>query len=173
MDDVFVNISETRSALLESWGNKLSEKFNTILWNISHNMHELLDKLYKVPIKMGIILIAFHWKKKGSNFDLTKWVTGGTKIRPGIPSNSRIFESNWHDIDSQIDLTLRVKWLGILGQILVPPVTQLFRSKESIFLSVLHTQYWRTFYFITLRPFNWAIDLLLALIYWFSDDYHS
>ena len=44
-----------------------------------------------------------HWKKKWSYFDLKSWVTGGTKIRPGIPSNSRIFESNWLDILSQFD----------------------------------------------------------------------
>ena len=36
----------------------------------------------------------FHWKKKSSHFDLKNWVTGGTKIQPGIPSNWKIFESN-------------------------------------------------------------------------------
>ena len=34
------------------------------------------------------------WYKKN-------WVTGGTKIWPGIPSNWRIFESNKLDIGSQ------------------------------------------------------------------------
>ena len=52
---------------------------------------------------------SLHWKKKLSHFDLISWVTGGTKIRPGIPSNWRIFESNWLDIESQIDWILRVK----------------------------------------------------------------
>ena len=36
-----------------------------------------------------------HWKKKWSHFDLKSWVTGGTKIWPGIPSNWRIFELYW------------------------------------------------------------------------------
>ena len=30
-----------------------------------------------------------------SHFDLKSWVTGGTKIWPGIPSNWRIFELIW------------------------------------------------------------------------------
>ena len=64
---------------------------------------------------------AHHWKKKWSHFDLKSWVTGGTKIRPGIPSNWRMFESNWVDIENQFEidfhkekkLTLNVKsiWL--------------------------------------------------------------
>ena len=41
-----------------------------------------------------------HWKKKCSHFDLKSWVTGGTKIWPGISSNWRIFESNWLASDS-------------------------------------------------------------------------
>ena len=53
--------------------------------------------------------VAFHAKshyenhmKIYSHFDLESWVTGGTKIWPGIPNNWRIFESNWLDIESQI-----------------------------------------------------------------------
>ena len=77
-------------------------------------------------------------KKKWSHFDLKSWVTGGTKIRPGIPSNWRIFESNWLDIESQFWNQLStssqfysniLQLLEIPGRILVPPVTQLFRSK--------------------------------------------
>ena len=68
-----------------------------------------------------------HWKKKWSHFDLKSWVTGWTKIRPGIPSTWIIFESNWFDIESQIVNTLQL--LGIPTRILVPPVTQLFMSK--------------------------------------------
>ena len=37
---------------------------------------------------------------------LKDWVTGGTKIQPRIASNWRIFESNWFDIECQIDATL-------------------------------------------------------------------
>ena len=36
------------------------------------------------------------------HFDLTSWVTGGIKIRPGIPSNGRIFESLWFSISKLI-----------------------------------------------------------------------
>ena len=50
-----------------------------------------------------------HWKKKWSHFDLKSRVTGGTKIRPGISSNWRIFESNWLSISSQNSI-LRVSW---------------------------------------------------------------
>ena len=82
--------------------------------------------------------LVIHWKKKWSHFDLKSWVTGGTKIRPGIPSNRRMIESNWLDIESQILNWLSIsnqfdsnilQLLGIPGRILVPPVTQLFRSK--------------------------------------------
>ena len=47
-----------------------------------------------------------HRKKKWSHFDLKNWVTGGTKIRPGIPSN-------WLDIVSRLKLTLNIEsiWL--------------------------------------------------------------
>ena len=69
-----------------------------------------------------------HWKKKWSHFDQKSWVTGRTKIWPGIPSNWRIFESNWLDIESQLDSNI-LQLLGIPGRILVLPVTRLFRSK--------------------------------------------
>ena len=45
-----------------------------------------------------------HWKKKLSHFDLNSWVTGGTKIWPGIPSNWRMFELNWLDIERQFEI---------------------------------------------------------------------
>ena len=60
--------------------------------------------------------------EKWTHFDLKRWVTGGTKIWPGIPSNSRTFESNWLDIDSQFDSNI-LQLLGIPSRILVPPVT--------------------------------------------------
>ena len=69
-----------------------------------------------------------HWKKKRSHFDLKNWVTGGKKIRLVIPSNWRIFESNWLDIKSEIVLNI-LQLLWIPGWILVPPVTLLFRAK--------------------------------------------
>ena len=45
------------------------------------------------------------------SFDIKSWVHGGTKIRPGIPSNWRIFESYWHDNKSQIDNLTHIIWL--------------------------------------------------------------
>ena len=84
--------------------------------------------------KNGVILT---WKSK---------VTGWTKIRTGIPSNWRIWvkltrywESNWLDIESQIDSILRVKltrywesnWLDIESQI-----DSILRVKLSIYLSI-------------------------------------
>ena len=47
----------------------------------------------------------------------------GTKIRPGIPTNWRIFESIDSIFDSNILQLLSISW-----RIIVPPVTLLFRS---------------------------------------------
>ena len=66
-------------------------------------------------IRMEVILTQIHWRKKLSHFDLKSWVTGGAKIRPGIPSNWKIFESNWLDVESQFELTLNIKsiWVNL------------------------------------------------------------
>ena len=69
-----------------------------------------------------------HWRKKRSQFDLKSRVTGGSEIRPGIPSNWRIFESNCLSISSQFDSNV-FQVLGIPGRTLVQLVTQLYRSK--------------------------------------------
>ena len=98
-----------------------------------------------------------HWKK-WSHFDLKSWVTGGTKIQPGITSNWRMFESNWLEIENQNDnstLNSESIWisissqfdsnilqlLGIPGRILVPPVTQLVRLKWLDFFFLWGTQH--------------------------------
>ena len=60
--------------------------------------------------KRGAWLV--HWKKKWSHFDLKSWVTGGTKIRPGISSYWTILESYWLDIESQFDSNI-LQLLGI------------------------------------------------------------
>ena len=85
----------------------------------------------------GIYNPCIHWNKKGSQFDLKSWVTGGTKIRPGISSNWRTVDVNWLDIECQFKLTFNIESISfkyspitrIPGRILVPPVTQLFMSK--------------------------------------------
>ena len=122
------------------------------------------------------------------HFDIKSWVTCWTKIRQGKVDNWKIFESNWLNVNSQIDSTLRVKltqhwepnslniesqihstlrvkftqhwesnwlkhwesnWLNIEsqidsnilqlltlpGRIIIPPVTQLLRSKWLNFFS--------------------------------------
>ena len=77
-------------------------------------------------------LMIHSLKEKWRHFDLKSLVTDGTKIRPGIPSNWRIFESNWVklclSISSQFDSNI-LQLLGIPDRISVPPVTQFFRSK--------------------------------------------
>ena len=73
-----------------------------------------------------------HWKKKLSHFDLKSWVTGGTKIRYGIPSNWKIFESKWLDIESQFDSNI-LQLLGIPAQILFRQWLNFLGQNESIF----------------------------------------
>ena len=72
--------------------------------------------------------LSANWKKNWSHFDLKSWVSGGTKTRSGIPSIWKIFEWNWVDIESQFYSNI-LQLPGNPGRILVPPVTQLFRSK--------------------------------------------
>ena len=96
-----------------------------------------------------------HWKEKWSHIDLKIWVTGGSKFDPifrvigeylsqfdsilWVNSNwlsicsqfdSNIFQllTNWLSLSSQFDSNIQ-QLLGIPGRIIVPPVTQIFRSK--------------------------------------------
>ena len=110
-----------------------------------------ISALLSVPLTDKLILhrisFPFHlmksrtfppnWKKKLSHFRLKSWVNCETKIWPGIPSNWRIFESNWLSISSQFNSKHILQLLGIPGRILVLPVTQLFRSKWPPFFSLL------------------------------------
>ena len=73
------------------------------------------------------VQLLSHWKKKWSHFELKSWVTGRTKIRPWIPTNWRIFESIWLSISSRFYWNI-LQLFRIPGWILVPQVTQLFRS---------------------------------------------
>ena len=36
-----------------------------------------------------VIQFDVHWKKNWNHFGLKTWVTGGTKIRPGNPSDEK------------------------------------------------------------------------------------
>ena len=70
-----------------------------------------------LPLKSPAESGSIHCQKKLSHVDLKNWVTGGTKIRPGIPSSWRIFESNF-DSQYRVNLTLNIGsiWLSISGQ---------------------------------------------------------
>ena len=103
---------------------------------------ELKSRALETVTSTTALVHAFHWKEKWSFLELKSWVTSGTNIRHGIPSNWRIFELNWLDIESQF-----ANW------ILVPPVTQLFMSKWLHFFyqcSIVYTIRWKnskeTFY---------------------------
>ena len=89
-------------------------------------------------------------KEKMSHFDQKSRVTGGTKIRIGIPSKYLSIlrvNSNRLSIASQFDSNI-LESLGIQGRILVPPVTQLFRSK---WLQFIFQWYLRCFVFRTVK----------------------
>ena len=59
---------------------------------IKSELHTLIDATHTA--QQTSFGSSFHWKKKWSHFDLKSWVTGGTKIRPGIPSNlTQVFYS--------------------------------------------------------------------------------
>ena len=106
---------------------------------------------------------AISERKNGSNFDLKSWVTGGTKIRPGIPSNWKIFMSYWFDIENQFDSNI-LQSLGIQGLILVPPVTQLLRWKWlHFFLSVISCVVW----FAVQITHNYFLLLISIKLNWY------
>ena len=78
----------------------------------SRNLDCLIDWLRRRVIQFRIVMSASYntqREKKLSLFNIKSWVTCGTKIRHGKVGNNRIFESNWLNIESQIDSTLRVK----------------------------------------------------------------
>ena len=86
---------------LQIWSNSIHIY---ILWN--------LDWLRRRVVQFRIVMSAsymIHWDKKLSPFDRKSWVSGATKIWPGKVGKWRIFESNWLNIESQIDSTLRVE----------------------------------------------------------------
>ena len=60
--------------------------------------------------KLSLAISIYTERKKWSHFDLKSRVTGGTKIRPGIPSNWRMFESSELDIECQFELQYRVNF---------------------------------------------------------------
>ena len=93
---------------------------NGIYLNFYRRIHKIKNKVF--------LWSDHHWKK-WSHFDLKSWVTGGTKI----DTRFRVIEEYLSQIDSilrvKLTIWLSIQLLGIPGRILVPPVTQLFRSK--------------------------------------------
>ena len=101
----------------------------SIIWYLHTKAKILIDCLLEAsrrPVQNSYVCkLLYTERKKLSHFDIKSWVTCGTKIRPGKVGNWRIFESNWLNIKSQIDSTLRVKltqhsesnWLNIESQI--------------------------------------------------------
>ena len=94
-------------------------------------------------------------KEKMESFDLKSWVTGGTKIRPGILSNWRIFESNWLDIESQFNSILRVNLTRYWESIWLK-YSPINRNPGSNFSSTKHFRSkWPNFFF-QWQPLDWA-----------------
>ena len=91
-------------------------------------MSRRLSGANELPPTAVWVPYKIHWKRKWSHFDLKSWATDEIKIRSVIPSDWRIFESNWLLVSSQFDSNI-LQLLGITDRILDPPVTQLFRSK--------------------------------------------
>ena len=85
--------------------------------NYYFNKNLIIKKIYSKPLNkissspVTLYTWSSHWKKKRSHFDLKSWFTGETKIQPGIPSNWRIFESNYSE-----SLFSFHQWLNFLGQ---------------------------------------------------------
>ena len=93
--------------------------------------------LFRLEQQLNIIIpIQSSARKKLSHFDLKNWIPGGIKIRPEIPSNWRIFESNWPDVESQFDSNV-LQLLGISGQILVCQ----FDSQNRVNLTQIFSNY--------------------------------
>ena len=159
--------------------NRLEDKFLDIVLT---NYKERMTVSYRHDLLVGLLSCKLLHRKKLSHFDLKNWVTGGTKIRYDVPNNWRIFESNWLDIESQIDSILRVKltrywesiWLDIENQI-----ASIFRVKlnrylesnwidiesqiESI-LSVKLTWYWESNWLDFESQFDSNILQLLGIL---------
>ena len=122
----------------------------------------LIDWLRRRVVQFRIVMSAsYDTQKKLSHFDLKSWVTCRTKIQSGKVGNWRIFESNWLNIKSQIDSTLRVKltqhweynWLNIESQV-------------GSTLRVKLTQHWELNWFNIESPIDSNILQLLTLPNW-------
>ena len=91
---------------LREWSRSRIASRSTVTRALSQHLRKFRDS-------KRAIVGAMHWKK-WSNFDLKSWVTCETKIRPRIPSNWRIFESNWVYSESQLTLYSESIW-GSIG----------------------------------------------------------
>ena len=87
------------------------KKYSSI-WYLYTKAEILIDWLIEAsrrPVQNSYVCKLWYTdRKKLSHFDIKSWVTCGIKVRPGKVGNWRIFESNWLNIKSQIDSTLKV-----------------------------------------------------------------
>ena len=136
----------------------------------------LIDWLRRRGVQFRIVMSAscdISLRENIESFwpDLTSWITGGTKIRPGkvgiwriIDSNllniesklTQQWESNWLNIESQIGSTVRVKltqhwetnWLTIeskIGSTVRVKLTQHLKSNWLNIMSKINSTLWIKF----------------------------
>ena len=123
------------------------KKYSSI-WYLYTKAEILIDWLIEEsrhPVQNSYVCKLWYTERKtSSHFDIKSWVTCGNKIRPGKVGNWRILESNWFNIKSQIDSTLRVQltqhwesnWLNIESQIDSTLRVKLTQHWESNWLNI-------------------------------------
>ena len=83
------------------------KKYSSIWY--TYTKAEILIEALRRPVQNSYVCKLWYTKqKKLGHFAIKSWVTCGIKIRQSKEGNRRIFESNWLDIKSLIDSTLRV-----------------------------------------------------------------
>ena len=102
-------ISTLLLATIYNGQQNIYKKYSSI-WYLHTKAEILIDCLRLGVVQFRIVMSAsYDTQKKLSHFDIKSWAICGTKIRLSKVGNRRIFESNWLNIKSQIDSTLRVK----------------------------------------------------------------
>ena len=92
----------------------MSFLFTSTPFLVRKNYTTLKGKMEPFGLKSWVIV----WPKKFNHFGRKSWITGGTKIQPGILSNWRIFESNWILIESLFYSYIILQLLGVIGEYL-------------------------------------------------------
>ena len=120
--------------------NKILIIFILSIWYLHTKAEILIVWLIEAsrrPVQNSYVCkLWYPERKKLSHFDMKSWVTCGTKIRPRKEGNYRIFESNWLNIKSPIDSTLKPNWLNITSPIDSTLRVQLTQHWESNWLNI-------------------------------------